>query len=133
VANGQQDNSEPPHCIKAEMGLLGSMILVPDIAEEVLDTVSREKLAKRFFYEPRHLTVFEAMMVMRKEGLALDAIMLTQKLKEQGKLELIGGEAYIVDLINSSGSITNWRFYLSIMEEKFRRRQAHRKDGKGAK
>ncbi len=134
MTNGQRDNAEPPHGIEAEMGLLGCMILTPaDVAEKVFENVSREKLAKGFFNEPRHLIIFEAMLAMREEGLTLDAITLTEKLREMGKLELVGGEAYIVDLINNSGPITNWKSCLSIVEEKFRLRQPHRKGDKGAK
>ena len=133
MTNGQRDNAEPPHGIEAEMGLLGCMILSAEVAEEVLVNVPREKLAKGFFHEPRHLIIFEAMLAMREVRLALDAITLTEKLRDMGKLESVGGEAYIADLINSAGPITNWKSCLSIVEEKFRLRQAHRNGDKGAK
>jgi replicative DNA helicase len=133
MTNGQRDNAEPPHGIEAEMGLLFYMILSPaEVAEKVFENVSREKLAKGFFHEPRHSIIFEAMLAMREEGLTLDAITLTQKLRDMGRLELAGGDAYIADLI-SSGPITNWKSCLSILEEKFRLRLAHRKGDKGDK
>jgi replicative DNA helicase len=109
----------PPHSIEAEMGLLGSMLLSSEAIGECLEKVNRRNLDQGFFYDPRHLTVFEAILDLWDARQPVDIITLTQKLRDKGLLEAAGGPAYISNLINCVPTAANLDYYLEITRDKY--------------
>ncbi len=107
----------PPHSIEAEQGILGSCMLDPG---PCLAQCDREKVTSGTFYDLRHAATFDAMQDCReKYGFDFGLIELQQELKDQGKLEGVGGLAYLASLPDAVPSAANLSYYLSIAREKF--------------
>lgn len=85
-----------PHSIEAEEAVLGSILINPD-ALDVTDF-----LEPCDFFELKHAWLWEIVLKMHRSGEAIDNLTLVEALRNQGKLEDIGGAAYITYLINST-------------------------------
>ena len=99
-----------PQNIDAEIGLLGSIIIDP----EVIDLV--EYLSPKDFYRDAHRTMYEAVLSLRKLGEPADFITLVDELERIGKLETVGGADYITSLINQVPTSGNAEYYARIIE-----------------
>jgi hypothetical protein len=104
--------AEVPVNLEAEKGLLGTMLLDNDIADEVLSRVG-----EAVFYTDPHQLVFRAIETLRAERIAVDPITIVETMRSAGTLELVGGASYISVLGNSVPTADNWEHYLRIVQE----------------
>ena len=119
--NGETDRL-PPHSIEAEQGVLGCILLSP---VECVDAVrAAGGITPEWFYDLRHRTIFGFMTGLAGEGVHFDLIILQQVLRDAGKLEEIGGVAYLASLPDKVPSAANLGHYLAIVRDKFMLRRA---------
>lgn len=112
----------PPHAEDMERGVLGCIFLSP---KECLPAVAtRLKSNPQAFYDLRHQTVFAALMRMQDANTPIDILSLHQVLKDDGKLEQIGGIAYVNALQDAVPSAANLDYYLDVVFEKWILRRA---------
>lgn len=81
---------QPPSSIKTEHCLLGSILLKPDVCDDVLLI-----LRPHDFYDDVNRSLFEQMVQMYESGHKFDTSLLAERLKQQGILEEIGGVAFL--------------------------------------
>ncbi|HUP79966.1 MAG TPA: DnaB-like helicase N-terminal domain-containing protein, partial [Pirellula sp.] len=86
----------PPFDLSAEMGVLGSLILNPDVANDLALEIRADD-----FYDDAHRKLYAAMMNMFDSGRKMDVTLLVSELKTAGDYELIGGAGYLAKLANS--------------------------------
>ncbi len=103
----------PPQHIEAEESLL-SAILVDNTA--LLEVV--EILAPADFYRTAHQRIFAAMTDLFNRGEPVDAVTLSNTLKEKGQLEAIGGAAYLARLLDAVPLAVNAQHYARIVHDK---------------
>ncbi len=106
----------PPHSLEAEKGVLGACLLAP---REILDLCQERNGSGEWFYDLRHQTIFDAMMALQAEGVAVDLVTLFQRLHDQGTLEQCGGAVYLACLPDACASAANWTYYADIVFEKW--------------
>ncbi|MFP4175975.1 MAG: replicative DNA helicase [Planctomycetota bacterium] len=106
-----------PHDIKAEMGVLGSMLLSPDAIH-----LAREALDPESFYKMAHQEVFSAILDLDDQHNAVDLILLRDGLKQRDKLEKVGGVSYLQELMEAVPTSANVEYYIDIVREKAVRR-----------
>ncbi len=111
----------PPHDLDAERAILGAILLCP----EVLATVG-ELVQKTDFYDSRHQAIFSAMCMLESKGATIDHIVVAQALKQEGHLELVGGNAAVAELIETVASAANVVTHCRVVQEKARRRELRR-------
>jgi replicative DNA helicase len=109
----------PPHSLEAEMSLLGSLILSPDITTEVLPLVSSPSA----FYREAHGAIFEALVHLYDKRNTGDLVQLTELLKDRGVLDDIGGTEYLLELAECVPSAANAPHYARIVREKSQLRE----------
>jgi replicative DNA helicase len=109
----------PPHSIEAEMSLLGSMILDPQIIADVLPLVSKPD----DFYSEPHGAIFRAVVEVYDKFHSGDLVQIAEILKDVGTLEAIGGPDYLVKLAESVPSAVNAPHYARIVGEKAKLRR----------
>ena len=109
----------PPHSIEAEMSLLGSLILDPEIASDVVPIV-RDGTA---FYRPAHGAVFEALIGLYDTHQSGDLVQLLDVLRSRDVLEQVGGAEYLDELAGSVPSPVNAAHYARIVADKARLRR----------
>lgn len=129
----------PPHSLEAEQGVLGCMLLDPNIAigtciekfksrRDPGDTAKSNRFntpapsphagAAAAFYDLRHQSLYETLVTMYDAKEPIDLITLRQRLKDKGQLDAIGGVAYLTALVDATPSPANLPFYADIVVEK---------------
>ncbi len=103
----------PPHNLEAEQAVLGSVLL----DSESLFTVS-EILHPEDFYERAHRFIYEAVLLLSEAGSAIDLVTVTEELRRQDKLDLVGGPAYIGSIAGAVPSSANAAYYANIVAQK---------------
>jgi replicative DNA helicase len=88
-----------PHNLDAERALLGALMLDAEQFVEVGDVVDRED-----FFDPRHAAVFAGIKALVDRGQPVDFVTLGEALRAEGRLDEIGGVAFLVDLASSATS-----------------------------
>ena len=88
---------DPPHSIDTEQALLGSMILDPDQIDIVSDILRSES----DFYTAKHSYIYANLLQLRNERGSFDALQLSEHMRSNDSLEVIGGIDYLVGIAES--------------------------------
>ena len=104
--------------IQTEQALLGIMIDDGNIARNVLDSNGFE-----LFTIERHKIIAEGICEALNDG-CVDLIILTDILKQSGKLDKVGGEKYLSKCFGLVSSNSHWRWYLNrLLKYKYKKEQ----------
>ncbi len=104
----------PPHSVDAEMALLGSIMIRPDVYHDVSDIIRDES-----YYSEKHRMIWRGMSELFMKHEPIDLLTLSTRLREKNHLDSIGGASYLTDLINTVPSSTNAENYANIIHKKF--------------
>ena len=103
----------PPQNLEAEQSVLGG-ILLDNLA---LNTVL-EVLDQSDFYSDAHRRIFGAIIELSNRNEPCDLITLSNILKDQKRMEQVGGTAYLSSLVDNVASAANIAYYAKIIKEK---------------
>lgn len=103
----------PPWNIDAEMAVLGSMLLHPDVCDDLVLVLRSDD-----FYDDANRKLYQHMIAMFESGRKVDTTLLVNQLRSSGDLELIGGAAYLAKLANSVGNVGHAEYYAEIIRDK---------------
>jgi replicative DNA helicase len=101
-----------PHKPQIEQNVLGSILLANHAWDDVADILTAED-----FYLHHHKIIFNAMAYMINSNEPVDWVTLTEKLKSMGELEKIGGEGYLLTLMNGTASAVNVKHYAMVVKQ----------------
>ncbi len=104
----------PPHSIDAERCVLGSMMLDERVLAAVVDAIDANA-----FYVPGHRAVFKAARKLFEHQTAVDVVTVTNEILSQGRIEQIGGAAYLTELTDAVPTTANYEHYLKIVQDKW--------------
>ena len=99
-----------PNNTEAEANVLAAMLLSPEVVEEAL-----VELVPDDFFRPVNKTIFATMRDMYEKSTPIDSISLIDYLRSIGKLDAVGGEAYILELMGMTLSLVNWQHHAGIV------------------
>ncbi len=108
----------PPHNRQAEEAVLGAVL----IDSEAYFTVS-QFLKAEDFYIVRNRWIWEAFTRLHEKRSPIDYLTVTQELETQGQMDEVGGQAYLLTLINQTPSSLNVEAYAHVVEEHSLRRK----------
>ena len=108
----------PPQNIEVEQSILSAILIENNTLPEVLEFVSEKD-----FYREAHRKIFAAMVDLFERNEPADLITVTNILKEQGRLESVGGASYLAELVDTVPMATNAAYYAKIIREKATLRQ----------
>ena len=108
----------PPHNLEAERSTIGACML----SKEALMDVSEEVRAEDFYNEA-HREIFEAIMDLYRDNIAVDMLTVCEELNKKKALDMVGGRAYIATLTSEVPSTANAGEYAKIVAEKAMMRQ----------
>lgn len=103
----------PPQNIEAEQSLLGSLLIDKDAIIRVGDVVRAED-----FYRQAHAEIWIAMTELFSKREPVDLLSLGNRLTEKGKLEQIGGRAYLMELTTIVPTSAHASNYATIVQKK---------------
>ena len=103
----------PPNHPESERSVLGAMIRSRQATQ-----LAVERLSAADFYDPANREIFAAMKDMANESRPVDLVTLDAELTRRGKLDAVGGAAYLVELAQEVPSAANVQAYIRIVDEK---------------
>jgi replicative DNA helicase len=103
----------PPHNLEAEQSVLGAILLADTT---LYGLVINEGLKPEHFYREQHATIYRAMLRLYEESREIDALTVTEELKQTGELEQVGGPAMVDALAGAAPAAGNVREYARIVQ-----------------
>jgi len=117
------DMKTPPNNVEAERAVLGSILLdTTGRDERVMDVCQSAGIVPETFFDPRNRAIYAEMQKMTRLSKPLDALTLTEDLAANGRLEAVGGAAYIQSLIDQTPTTAHAEYYIGIVAGKHLRR-----------
>lgn len=106
--------TEMPHDLLAERSLIGCLL----IDSFSFDQISEQALSEADFYDEKLGHLFNVIRELRMQSIPVDFVSVCSKLNDYGKLELLGGQSFILDLIEEQASSANIVAYAKIVKDK---------------
>ncbi|MBD0268336.1 MAG: replicative DNA helicase, partial [Cyanobacteria bacterium Co-bin8] len=108
----------PPQNIEAEEAILGGILLDPEAISRVMEVMVPEA-----FYIGAHKDIYRAALDLYAKGRPTDLMSITAWLKDNEKLEKIGGQSRLAQLIDRTISAANIDQYAALVMDKYTRRR----------
>jgi replicative DNA helicase len=104
----------PPHNLEAEQSVLGAIMLSD---RSLYALVIEEGLLAEDFYRERHALIYRAMLTLYQENEPVDVLTVTDRLRQTGELEQVGGAASVDELTGIVPAAGHARRYAQIVRE----------------
>ena len=110
---GLEVGNRPPQALDVEEAVLGALLIEPNCVDDAMG-----ELTPACFYSEKHRIIFDAMSKLVKEHAALDLLSVSQKLRDNGNLDEIGGTVFLVHLSQKVGAAAHIEYYIRILKQK---------------
>ncbi len=107
-----------PNNIEAEEAVLGALLIDPEAIYRVVPFLQMDD-----FYLQKHRWVYEAMLRVHERRDPIDFLTLTSELAQQDRLDTVGGDAFISQLISAVPSAISVEAYGRLVEQTAVRRR----------
>ena len=111
----------PPQSTEAERGVLGSMLIEPEAVPQALTVLQPED-----FYREANRAIYEAMVSLFERTEPIDLVTLSEELRKAGRLEAIGGLAYLTSLAGGVATAAHVERYAQMVRDRSLARQVIR-------
>ncbi|MBB1256476.1 replicative DNA helicase [Streptomyces alkaliterrae] len=103
----------PPQDLAAEQSVLGGMLLSKDAIADVVEVLQGQD-----FYRPAHETIYQAVLDLYAKGEPADPITVAAELTKRGELAKVGGNGYLLSLVQTVPTAANAEYYAEIVHER---------------
>lgn len=110
---GSEEIKIPPQNVEAEQSVLGAMLIDDGAIADVLEIIETH-----WFYEDTHRRIYQAVLDLYNERKNVDLITLSNKLRDSGDLDRVGGQTYLSHLAEIVPTAANVSYYAQIVKEK---------------
>ncbi len=117
VVNLQQGRI-PPQATDLEEVVIGAMMVDKKGIDDAIDILTPD-----CFYDTRHQVIYEAIMTLFKEAKPIDLMTISSQLKSDGKIDLAGGDFYLISLSQKVGSSAHIEHHARIVLQKYIQRR----------
>ena len=104
---------QPPRNLDAEKAVLGSILLLPQVCDDVSLLVRPED-----FYDDANRKLYEHLLAMHDSGKRIDMTLLVERLRTAGEYEAIGGATYLAEISRSAPTASHAAHYGEIVRDK---------------
>jgi replicative DNA helicase len=104
----------PPQATDLEEVVLGAMMIDKKGVDEVIDILSPDA-----FYKDSHKHIFEAIFKLFENSEPIDLLTVSSQLKKDEKLDLVGGDFYLISLTQRVSSSAHIEFHARIILQKY--------------
>lgn len=111
----------PPHNLNAEAAVLSAVFL--DASGTMLDDL-RSVVRPEAFFSRANALIFEAVCALADRGDKVDPVTVLQLLRDQDRVQQVGGVGYLAQLIDATPAVLNVQEHARILREHYRVRQA---------
>ena len=103
-----------PYNSDAEQAVLGCVLIDPECMETVMMYIKPEH-----FYLEQHRAIYSVMVSLYTLGIAIDPLIILEKLISEGVYDEAGGKSYLLQLAQIVPSTANVENYCKIVREKY--------------
>jgi replicative DNA helicase len=103
----------PPHSVEAEQSVLGGLLLENSAWERIADLIGEGD-----FYRADHRLIWRQVLRLVEENKPADVVTVAESLESLGKIDEVGGLAYLAALAQNTPSSANIRRYAEIVRER---------------
>ena len=107
------DGRERPVNVDAERAVLGSILLKPDVCDDVALVIRSEDFA-----DEAHEVLYSHLMELHDGGKRIDATIVLERLRTKGDLEKIGGAALLAEVLEAVPHAAHATHYAQIVRDK---------------
>lgn len=107
----------PPHDHVAEQATLGALFFASSMNGRVIDEVTQILHGPEDFYDPRHQTIYAAVLDLYGNGKPVDPITLGDHMRAAGTLTRIGGAPYLHQLAQAVPTVANAQAYAQTVRD----------------
>lgn len=108
----------PPQALDIEAAVLAALMTDPNIVDDSL-----EQLNPGCFYNENNKSIYEAVSAIAGRHDKVDMLTVSEELKRMGRLEEVGGVAYLSELTMRVGAISNTDYHCKILLQKYIQRE----------
>ncbi len=108
------DGKMPPNALDFERIVIGTFLIDRKGLDHSIDLLTPD-----VFYDPRHQTIFSSILKLYESNSPIDLMTVIQDLKKNEKLNLAGGDHYIIDLTMGVSSSAHIEYHVRVILEKF--------------
>ncbi|WP_312194349.1 replicative DNA helicase [Epilithonimonas vandammei] len=108
------DGKMPPNALDFERIVIGTFLIDRKGLDHSIDLLTPD-----VFYDPRHQTIFASILKLYESNSPIDLMTVIQDLKKNEKLNLAGGDHYIIDLTMGVSSSAHIEYHVRVILEKF--------------
>ena len=77
-----------------------------------------EELTPSSFYSEKHRMIFQAIVSLVNEHSSVDLLTVSQRLRDQGNLEIVGGAQTLAAMTQKVGAAAHIEYYIKILKQK---------------
>lgn len=103
----------PPQNIEAEQSLLGALLIDKDAIISIAEMLTKD----HFYRSDQHGVIYNTILELFEKREPVDLITLSERLKQTGNLDKVGGVAYLTELINMVPTSAHIESYARIIKE----------------
>ena len=107
------DTRERPANVDAEKAVLGSILLKPDVCDDVALILRPED-----FSDESHQLLYKHLLDLHDSGKRIDATIVVERLRTQGDFDRIGGAATLADVVQAVPHAAHATHYATIVRDK---------------
>jgi len=108
-----------PQAIHLEEGVLGALMLDQNSIDECLLILRTSDV----FYKEPHRVIFEAISELYADNSVIDLLTVSARLKSMGKLEVAGGDYYLISLTQKISSSAHIESHSRLLQQFYIKRQ----------
>ncbi len=116
---GLEMGNKPPQALDVEEAVIGALLIEPSCVDDSVSEIATEAV----FYSEKHRMIYQAIVSLVNEHSSVDLLTVTQRLKDQGNLEIVGGAAALAVLTQKVGAAAHIEYYIKILKQKFIQRE----------
>ncbi len=114
----EQAGRVPPQAVEIEQAVLGALLILDDVEYDYASQLKPE-----IFYNEAHQIIYRAIEALMRENKKVDLYTVSEKLKNNNELELVGGAAYLSRLTYNVGSTAHLDYHIKILIQKYIQRE----------
>jgi replicative DNA helicase len=108
----------PPQAVDLEVAVLGAMMIDKKGIDDVIDILHPEA-----FYDRKHQEIYAAIYTLFQNSEPTDLLTVSTQLRKDGKLEMVGGDFYLINLTQKVASSAHIEYHARIILQKYIQRK----------
>lgn len=110
----------PPNQVEFERLIIGTLLIDKKAIDMCIKRLGKSSEA---FYDPRHAQIYSAIQRLKESDVPIDMMTVIQELKRTDKLEIAGGDHYLIDLTMGVSSSAHLDYHVMTVWQSYLRRK----------